>query len=329
LIRGRTLWQARSVLDKPSIDDAVLVDGVGTGWGVAVSGIDFLPIGLDGAAWAYRVDAAPGERYFLKVRRRRPAPASIRLPQILCEQGLHQAVAPIAPLDGQLWHETDGLHLLLYPFIDGASAWTPGFTDRQWHEHGTFLRRLHASTVPDDLLPTEKYTAEAARRALAGISVPTGADEIGRSLARLVEQHRAEIDEMATRTLVLAQRAKEANAPVVVCHTDIHPGNVIVGPDGGLSVVDWDAPMLAPPERDLMFVLSPGYGEQPFTPHRRDRFLAGYGPHPVNVEVLDYYVRERILDDATLFIASILDESAGDAARTNDLHWLGRLFPHP
>lgn len=314
------------MLDKPTIDDTVLIDAVRTCWGVALASVTFLPLGLDVQAWAYRADADTGEQFFLKVRRGRPALASIRLPQLLHDQGLREVVAPIPPHDQRPWREADGFHLLLYPYVEGTSAWASGFTDRQWFEHGTFLRRLHASTVPDGLLPTESYAADAAHRAAAGISVPAGTDEIGRALARFVDQHRATIDEMAARTLDLAQRAIDADLPVVVCHTDIHPGNVMVGPDGSLSVVDWDAPMLAPPERDLMFVLSPGFGDQPFTDHRRSRFLAGYGPHTINADVLSYYVHERTLDDATLSIASILDESASDAARANDLYWLRRQF---
>jgi spectinomycin phosphotransferase len=33
-----------------------------------------------------------------------------------------------------------------------------------------------------------------------------------------------------------------------------HAGNVVVGADNELTIVDWDEPILAPKERDLMFI---------------------------------------------------------------------------
>jgi aminoglycoside phosphotransferase (APT) family kinase protein len=49
----------------------------------------------------------------------------------------------------------------------------------------------------------------------------------------------------------------EAHPPrdeqVVVCHGDLHPFNVLVADDGGLTVLDWSAAMLAPATYDLGF----------------------------------------------------------------------------
>ena len=40
----------------------------------------------------------------------------------------------------------------------------------------------------------------------------------------------------------------------VLCHSDIHGGNILIADTGELYVVDWDDPILAPKERDLMFI---------------------------------------------------------------------------
>ena len=42
-----------------------------------------------------------------------------------------------------------------------------------------------------------------------------------------------------------------------MCHKDIHGGNILIRTDGQppvLYILDWDDPILAPKERDLMFI---------------------------------------------------------------------------
>jgi hypothetical protein len=40
----------------------------------------------------------------------------------------------------------------------------------------------------------------------------------------------------------------------VLCHADRHGWTVLVRGDDEVAIVDWDEPLLAPKERDLMFV---------------------------------------------------------------------------
>ncbi|MEW2633798.1 aminoglycoside phosphotransferase family protein [Streptomyces sp. NPDC048389] len=44
--------------------------------------------------------------------------------------------------------------------------------------------------------------------------------------------------------------------PFVLLHTDIHRGNLIVGPDGGLSLIDWELALLGDPVYELASHLS-------------------------------------------------------------------------
>ena len=49
-----------------------------------------------------------------------------------------------------------------------------------------------------------------------------------------------------------ARELKEEKLPFVLCHTDIHGGNLIRGtPQGKLWLIDWENVMLAPKEADL------------------------------------------------------------------------------
>ncbi|MEV1142150.1 aminoglycoside phosphotransferase family protein [Micromonospora sp. NPDC049799] len=268
------------------------------------------------------MDTTDGERYFLKMRRGEFTRSAVLLPGFLRAQGLRQVVAPIDLPDGGAGRGFGNYRLLLYPFHDGGSLWGRGLTDRQWIEYGEFLGRLHAVTPSADIaaaLAVETYRSSAGerlrilgRQAAASEALGGFWDRYGAALHRLS----ATVDELAARV---------TPARHVICHADIHPGNLIADGDGPLHVVDWDAPILAPPERDLMFVYSQDFGDHPINAHRAELFGRGYGPLEPDHTLLSYYRSERHLDDVTAFLRGILSSEASSESRANDLHWLTRI----
>lgn len=311
-----------TVIDKPGIDERLLAAEVTAAWAVDVTGLEFMPVGLDGEAWAYRIVTSGGERRFLKLRRGDFTRAAVVLPGFLRTQGVSQVVAPIDLPTGGACHRFGDYRLLLYPFHDGGSLWTRGLTDRQWIAYGEFLRRLHAVTPSADIaavLPVETYRSGAGER-LRALGVQAGASEIlgafwqryGAALHRLSET----VDELGSRVTA---------AQHVICHADIHPGNLIADGDGALHVVDWDTPILAPRERDLMFVYSQDFGDHPLNAHRAGLFRRGYGSLQPDRTRLSYYRSERNLDDVAEFLRSILKPGASPESQANDLHWLTRI----
>ncbi len=52
----------------------------------------------------------------------------------------------------------------------------------------------------------------------------------------------------------LAQMLQNDSHSCVLCHSDIHAGNVLIDQSNAIYIVDWDAPIMAPKERDLMFI---------------------------------------------------------------------------
>ncbi|WP_262283899.1 phosphotransferase enzyme family protein [Micromonospora sp. MA102] len=310
------------MIDKPDVDERLLAAEVAGAWGVDIVGLVFMPVGLDGDAWAYRVDTSDGGRYFLKMRRGEYTRAAVLLPGFLRAQGVRQVVAPIDRPDGGVGRRFGDHRLLLYPFHDGGSLWGRGLTDRQWIEYGEFLGRLHAVTPSADIaavLPVETWRSSAGDR-LRALGEQAAASEIlaafwgryGAALHRLSET----VDDLASRV---------THGRHVVCHADIHPGNLIADRDGPLHVVDWDAPILAPRERDLMFVFSRDFGDHPINARRAELFRRGYGPLEPDRTTLSYYRSERHLDDAAVFLRSILHSGASPESRANDLHWLTRI----
>ncbi|REG01103.1 spectinomycin phosphotransferase [Asanoa ferruginea] len=308
------------MIEKPDIPDSVLVEGVHDGWGLFVDEVVFLPVGLDGAAWAYEVRILGGGRRFLKVRTGEFTRPALPVPSYLFAHGLTQVVAPIGGV-----HAASGLRLALYPFIDGENLWSRGLTDAQWTAYGRFLGALHAVELPDEvaaLLPIEAYASTAPHRVRA-LADQAAADP---ALGPLWRRHSGQLSAWADEAERLECEAAAAPRPIVVCHADIHPGNLLADGSDDLRVVDWDAPVRAPRERDLMFVFGTEFGEHPINARREAQFRSGYGPLDLDDNMLRYYRLERRLDDVALFAATVLDESATEAARAYELELLAQIL---
>jgi spectinomycin phosphotransferase len=251
-------------------------------------------------------------------------PAAVLVPRHLYRCGLTAVVAALDTASGTAWLDVDGHQILVYPFVDGGSAWGSGFTDAQWLEYGGFLRALHGSVLPPDLAATverERFDPPSLAR-VATLAPRVGSSPAQRELATLWRKHADRVAELAAHTAALRDRVRAAPPRFVLCHGDIHTGNVLVGPAGGLSIVDWDAPLMAPRERDLMYVLGGPWSDRPVTPRQRDLFRRAYGRHDVDTDVLAYYLCERTLDDIEQFARHIMAGDVTEDERRTDLHWL-------
>jgi spectinomycin phosphotransferase len=104
----------------------------------------------------------------------------------------------------------------------------------------------------------------------------------------------------------LGRELRARHHPGVICHGDPHLGNILLGPDGRSWLIDWDDALLAPPERDLMFVIGGVLAFVPVTPQQRAWFFAGYGPATLDPHRLAYYACVRALEDLDLAL-QVLD----------------------
>ena len=111
----------------------------------------------------------------------------------------------------------------------------------------------------------------------------------------------------------LGQKLKDQPTKFVLCHSDIHGGNVLINGNNPIYIVDWDDPIMAPKERDLMFI--GGVANVWNKPHEEEFFYKGYGVTEVNVAMLAYYRHERIVEDIALYGQELLLTTAGGANR--------------
>ena len=85
----------------------------------------------------------------------------------------------------------------------------------------------------------------------------------------------------------LAAVLKVRPFPSVICHADLHAANLLRDQAGHVFIIDWDEVMLAPKERDFIFVRKP----------HAEAFWEGYEPKEIDWTVLTYYRWERVVQD--------------------------------
>ncbi|HEX9134817.1 MAG TPA: aminoglycoside phosphotransferase family protein [Ktedonobacteraceae bacterium] len=256
--------------------------------------LEFLPLGLDYNAGVYRVVSGQGTAYLLKVTSRSLYEPRCLVPHYLKDQGITSVVAPVPTRSGALWTQLEGWTVIVYPFIDGDTSWT-GMTDEQWKEVGTIFKRIHQVMLPPfgfESLRKETFDpAEYARwvRTFEAQHLHARHDGSGSSRALRADwvAHQPTIHTVVTSLEKLAGVLQRRAGPYVICHADLHPANLLRDHAGHVFVIDWDEVMLAPKERDFIYVREP----------QAAAFLQGYGKTVTDWVALTYYLWERVVQD--------------------------------
>lgn len=316
------------MLEKPNLSDEEIKACLQRDYGLRVAYVHFLPLGVDVNAAVYRVVTTDSGDYFVKLRRGVFDEVMPTLPKFLADQGFAHIIAPIVTMHGLLWAEVGAFKLILYPFVEGRNAYEAILTERHWADFGATLKRLHTTIVPLALaarIQRETYSPQwrdMVKRFLQQAAHDTFADPSAAALAIFLNDKRDVILDMLARADQLAQVLQTQSLPLVLCHADAHAGNILVGVNEALYVVDWDAPIFAPKERDLMFVGS-GLGFAGHTAqHEEALFYHGYGLTEINYVALAYYRYERIIEDLAAFCQQLFLSAKGGDDRAQALRYV-------
>jgi spectinomycin phosphotransferase len=321
------------MLDQPSIPDAAILTCLQDIFGLDVVELAFLPLGYDPHTAVYRAATTHGTRYFAKLRSGVFHEPSVTLPSFLHDQGIAPIIPPLPTTTSTLWAELPPYKLILYPFVEGPDAYEADLTDEQWVQYGAALRRIHTAPIlPPEIraaIRQEDYSPQwrdAVRRALDLTAADIVDDPSARDTLALLRAERATILDLVARAERLAAALQADRPPFVVCHSDLHADNFLLTESGAFYLVDWDGPIRAPKERDLMV---PGAGLMgKWRPPQEEEalFYQGYGPTDLDHRALAYYRAERIIADIAVYCDELLLSTAGGDDRAQSLHYLRSNF---
>lgn len=319
------------MLTPPDLPDVTILAAVRDAYGLPAYRATFLPIGADINAFVYRIDAEDGGTYFLKLKRGGFDEVGVAVPAALRASGVEGVMAPLPTTDDQLWVSGHGFVWILYPFFVGRNGYEVALSDAQWVALGHILRGVHGAMLPASLerrIPREEYSPQwrdAVRFFDQRLNAYLRGDPVAAALAAFWYEQRQTILAMVARADEMAHALRRQAVPFALCHADMHPGNVLVGAQDALTIVDWDNPIFAPKEHDLMCI-GGGMGFAIEGDREDALFYRGYGDVEIDPVALAYYRYERIVADVAAYGQQIFGEEGSVEDRELGLRQLTSQF---
>ncbi len=327
-------------------------------------------------ASVYKAQTHNQSSYFVKLKQSHSHDTSPIIIELLRNAGIQQIIPIVKTIHGQETQHVDDFTLTVSPFVQGQDGFSRDLTNDQWYTLGKAMRQIHGIDVPAAIqakIRRESYSPkwrEAVRSLYPLMESEPRGDRVAVNLLTFMKKNITAIHRLVDRAEQLAQRVQDQSPPFVLCHSDLHGGNVVIPflenkhpsdlrsfgdfdksfspkyPDipglktlsnslkipwpfehlfsrngiidenDALYIVDWDDPIMAPKERDLMFI-GGGVANVWNKPHEKELFYKGYGKPEINTPLLAYYRHERIVEDIAIYGQQLLLTTAGGSNRIN------------
>jgi spectinomycin phosphotransferase len=229
---------------------------------------------------------------------------------------------------GRLWADLGPFKMILFPFIEGQDVYDASLDDHHWVELGVTLKKLHTLQLPRDMAASirrEDFSArwrKSARKSLKRITDEHFDDPIEVNSANFLNAKRKTVLDLLERADCLAAELEGRQLEFVLCHSDIHAGNLLLDARDRMYLVDWDAPIFAPKERDLMSIGASLFGGWRTPQEEEHLFYKGYGPALLDPVALAYYRYERIIEDIAVECEVIFSSDRGQEDREREMGFL-------
>ncbi|HDV6760870.1 TPA: aminoglycoside O-phosphotransferase APH(9)-Ia [Legionella pneumophila] len=313
-----------------NIPDQQLIKLLKVYYGIDIHAVQLIVGGADMNAFGYKADSESNS-YFVKLKYGHHDEINLSIIRLLYDSGIKEIIFPIYTRDTKLFQQIDHFKIIVYPFIDAPNGFTQNLTEKQWQQLGKVLRQIHETSVPTAIqqrLRKETYSPkwrEMVRSFYNKIGFDDSDDQITADFKSFFNQKIDLIHRLVDSSEELSQKIQPDLDKYVLCHSDVHAGNVLVVNEESIYIIDWDEPMLAPKERDLMFI-GGGIGNVWNKHHEIDYFYEGYGKTNVDKIILSYYRHERIVEDIAVYGQDLLSRDQNDESRLESFKHFKSMF---
>ena len=139
----------------------------------------------------------------------------------------------------------------MYPFVEGQDGISRDLADDQWVTLGKVMKQIHGISVPPSIqtmIRHETYSSKwraMVRSLYAHIESKPNDDEIALKVIDFMKKHTVTIHRLVDRAEQLSQKIQSQQYEFVLCHSDIHGGNVLIEGNDVIYIVDWLLHMIA------------------------------------------------------------------------------------
>ncbi len=313
---------------EPSIGTKNLIEILQKEYGITIAQFSYLQRGWGGDC--YLIECATREHLFLKIHNETTSfdtaasSRSFYLPLMyqLHAKGILQNIPhPIPTLKGELSLSVSSFELVITNFIEGhvigfgvlpanilaKLAEQVGIL----HRSRTLLSFNHPFIERFEIIPDDDFLN--LFDMLNDLTIENRAGQL--QLGGVLLPQKNTIYYGLDNLKAAQDYARNAHAPKVICHTDLHGANLMTDNKDTLYILDWENAMIAPMEHDMIFFAGESNFWEVFWPHYTSRF----GDAKIDCELLRFYFYRRSLEDIIGIALRILKGDDNEDRDQSDL----------
>jgi spectinomycin phosphotransferase len=308
-----------------------LIPVISTAYGIDIDHIDFLFSGWGG--YCYKITAGSDSQYFLKLNDPDTddgvavSSKDFYLPLMdqLHRKGILPDIPhPIPTLDGNFYLNIESQKIVVTNFIEGECIGYGKLSAGIITEMAGMVGILHSSTP--DLIFDHPFI-ESFKTGF----IPMLVEHFGRLetttnfdcpgillLQDTLLPWKTNLFKTIKRLSDLQSQVRTKNPIMVVCHTDLHGGNLMRDKNGILYLLDWENAMIAPREQDMIFFL----GDTDYRELFWTIYLSHVGKVEIDPTILAFYFFRRAMEDVAGFVFRIMRGDGTEDRDQQDIKWL-------
>lgn len=309
--------------ERPDIDDKTILENLNYFYPEKFTSIDFLPFGNNANSFVYQVSTKKIQ-YFLKLRRGNFSPGGVLLQDYLSNHSSIVTPSVMRNSIGNLWSEFGQFTFIVSEYASGLSGDKAIKDEGLFQNIGSIARELHRQNPPAEIIshmPIETFDSNRKSDFLAirnWVRRTKPKTDFKAHFQNLWNKYSNEVELVLSTLLEMESNLRTQEVIFCVCHSDLHLPNFLVDKNNTVAVIDWDNPILAPVERDLVYIIGKE-GEK--------EFLRGYGKYEHHHQLLKYYRFERALEAIVEYGKRIIFyDYLGRLTKESDLISFEKLF---